>query len=94
MFDHMKDIDREEFGRQKNEMEILKKRDRKTEFIECTNAFNEKPKKGIPMLIEKGFIASDSDKDIAEFLFNNNNRMNKKNNRFATLPSGQSKLVE
>ncbi|AJU44244.1 Gea2p [Saccharomyces cerevisiae YJM1242] len=78
MFDHMKDIDREEFGRQKNEMEILKKRDRKTEFIECTNAFNEKPKKGIPMLIEKGFIASDSDKDIAEFLFNNNNRMNKK----------------
>lgn len=30
------------------------------------------------MLIEKGFIASDSDKDIAEFLFNNNNRMNKK----------------
>lgn len=25
MFDHMKDIDREEFGRQKNEMEILKR---------------------------------------------------------------------
>ncbi|CAI4059989.1 hypothetical protein SKDZ_05G0460 [Saccharomyces kudriavzevii ZP591] len=78
MFDHMKDIDREEFTRQENEMEILKKRDRKTEFIECTNAFNEKPKKGIPMLIEKGFIASDSDKDVAEFLFKNNNRMNKK----------------
>lgn len=78
MFDHMKDIDREEFARQENEMEILKKRDRKTEFIECTNAFNEKPKNGIPMLIEKGFIASGSDKDIAEFLFKNNNRMNKK----------------
>lgn len=57
---------------------LLQQKERKTEFIKCVNAFNDKPKKGLPLLIEKGFISSDSDIDIAKFLFENNNRMNKK----------------
>ncbi|CCK73473.1 Sec7 domain-containing protein NDAI_0G04900 [Naumovozyma dairenensis CBS 421] len=57
---------------------ILKDRYRKAEFIKCCEKFNKKPKEGISMLISKGFIISDAENDIADFLFNNNNRMNKK----------------
>ena len=62
----------------KEESDILKQRERKTEFIACTEAFNTKAKKGIAMLLEKGFIASDSEENIAKFLFDKNGRMNKK----------------
>lgn len=78
MYDHLQSVDREEFLLHKNEINLLKQRERKTEFIKCAKAFNEKPKKGIPLLIEKGFIKSNLETDIAEFLFENNSRMNKK----------------
>ena len=58
--------------------ETLQKRERKNEFINCANEFNLKPKRGIPLLIEKKFIENDTDKAIAKFLFENNGRMNKK----------------
>ncbi|CCD25822.2 Arf family guanine nucleotide exchange factor GEA2 NDAI_0G00460 [Naumovozyma dairenensis CBS 421] len=80
MFDHMQDVDRNEYMKQFNGKinEILKQRERKTEFIKSAELFNENPKLGIPSLIEKGFIKSNSDEDIAEFLFENNSRMNKR----------------
>ncbi|KAM3160202.1 ARF guanine-nucleotide exchange factor 2 [Lachancea thermotolerans] len=59
-------------------IKALKERAKKTEFIKCTESFNEKPKKGIPLLIEHKFIESDSETDIAKFLFEKNGRLNKK----------------
>lgn len=59
-------------------LDVLEERARKTEFIKCAEAFNSKPKKGIPLLIENGFIKSDSEDDIAKFLFEKNGRLNKK----------------
>ncbi|SCU99179.1 LADA_0H18052g1_1 [Lachancea dasiensis] len=59
-------------------VEALEERKKKTEFIMCTDSFNEKPKKGIARLIEKGFISSNSEDDIAKFLFERNGRLNKK----------------
>lgn len=58
--------------------EILRQRERKNEFINCANEFNVKPKRGIPLLIEKKFIENNTDNAIAKFLFENNGRMNKK----------------
>ncbi|CCF59695.1 hypothetical protein KAFR_0H02860 [Kazachstania africana CBS 2517] len=80
MYEHMQRVDRNEYLKKNstNDNEILKQRELKTEFIKCAKVFNEKPKKGIPMLVEKGFIKSESDEDIANFLFENNSRMNKK----------------
>ena len=79
MHDHMQTLTKEEYQKANiSENPILKQRERKTEFIKCATAFNEKAKKGIPLLIEKGFIPSDSDKDIAAFLFENNSLINKK----------------
>ena len=60
------------------EIETLKRRNQKTEFIKCAEEFNKKPKKGLPLLVEKGFIPSDSEDDVAKFLFDNNARLNKK----------------
>ena len=79
IYGDLQNLDRQKFMEEKATVELLKQRDRKTAFIKCVEAFNEKPKNGIPLLIEKGFIKSGSDKDISEFLFENNGRMNKKN---------------
>ncbi|AQZ18685.1 GEA2 (YEL022W) and GEA1 (YJR031C) [Zygosaccharomyces parabailii] len=78
MHSRLQNVDREKFLAEKNNNDRLKQKERKTEFIKCTKIFNEKPKQGIPLLIEKNFIKSDSERDIAEFLFENNGRMNKK----------------
>ncbi|EDO16822.1 hypothetical protein Kpol_1056p23 [Vanderwaltozyma polyspora DSM 70294] len=78
MYAELKDVDRQHFVTEKDSIELLKQRDRKTAFIKCAEAFNEKPKNGIPLLIEKGFIKSDSNSEIAKFLFENNSRLNKK----------------
>ncbi|AQZ15483.1 GEA2 (YEL022W) and GEA1 (YJR031C) [Zygosaccharomyces parabailii] len=78
MHSRLQNVDRERFLAEKNNNDRLKQKERKTEFIKCTKIFNEKPKQGIPLLIEKNFIKSDSERDIAEFLFENNGRMNKK----------------
>lgn len=79
MYSHVEEIPNDQYIKQTSENSILKQRERKTEFITCAKAFNEKPKKGIPLLIEKNFIKSDNNEDIAEFLFENNGRLNKKN---------------
>ncbi|CAL9734932.1 ARF guanine-nucleotide exchange factor 2 [Monosporozyma servazzii] len=78
MYNRMQIVPENEYVRPPVQNEMLKQRERKNEFISCANAFNEKPKKGIPLLIEKKFIEDDTDKAIAEFLFENNSRMNKK----------------
>lgn len=78
IYNDVQRFDRAEFVKNQKEIDILKQRDRKTEFILCVETFNEKAKKGIQMLIEKGFIDSDSNRDIASFLFLNNGRLNKK----------------
>ncbi|CAB4252760.1 similar to Saccharomyces cerevisiae YEL022W GEA2 Guanine nucleotide exchange factor for ADP ribosylation factors (ARFs) [Maudiozyma barnettii] len=79
MHDHMQSVSKQDYiNKTVTENDILKQRERKTEFIKCSKAFNEKAKIGIPLLIEKGFIKSDSDKDIASFLFENNSLINKK----------------
>ncbi|QLG71334.1 hypothetical protein HG535_0B03740 [Zygotorulaspora mrakii] len=78
VYEHLQHIDKETFSGYKGNVPLLKQRERKTEFIRCSKAFNEKPKKGIPLLVEKGFIKSDNDPNVARFLFENNSRMNKK----------------
>lgn len=78
MYNRMHIVSENEYVKPSVQNEMLKQRERKNEFISCANAFNEKPKKGIPLLIEKKFIENDTDKAIAEFLFENNSRMNKK----------------
>lgn len=78
MYDHLQGVDREKFLGGESATYLLKQRERKTEFIKCATIFNEKPKKGIPLLVERGFIKSDSEEDISTFLFENNSRMNKK----------------
>lgn len=49
---------------------LSKEKARKTALTKAIRQFNFKPKKGIDMLIREGFIASDSPKDIATFLLN------------------------
>ncbi|QID80483.1 Arf guanine nucleotide exchange factor gea1 [Saccharomyces pastorianus] len=78
IYNDLQKMDKKDFVKNEKEIETLRQRDRKTEFIMCVESFNEKAKKGVPMLIEKGFIESDSDEDIASFLFLNNGRLNKK----------------
>lgn len=78
MYERLQVVDREKFLSDEAGIDLLRQRERKTEFIKCAAKFNEKPKKGIPLLIEKGFIESDSEKDLAKFLFENNSRVNKK----------------
>ncbi|KAM0348623.1 hypothetical protein ACHAPU_004058 [Fusarium lateritium] len=48
--------------------QLEKEKAKKTALMKAINQFNFKPKKGIQMLLRDGFIASDSPKDIAEFL--------------------------
>ncbi|KAF7194309.1 Protein transport protein SEC7 [Pseudocercospora fuligena] len=57
--------------------ELEKIKQRKTALNEAIRAFNFKPKRGIKMLIAKGFIPSEDAQDIAKF-FLNNERVNKK----------------
>ncbi|CAI4044989.1 hypothetical protein SUVZ_10G2180 [Saccharomyces uvarum] len=78
IYGDLQKIDKDDFVKNEKGIETLRQRDRKTEFIMCVESFNEKAKKGVPMLIEKGFIESDSDGDVASFLFLNNGRLNKK----------------
>lgn len=53
--------------------------DKKSDFLACIKKWNEKPKLGIQALFEKGFIKnSDDQAEIAEFLFNNSSRLDKK----------------
>ncbi|CAI4043852.1 Arf family guanine nucleotide exchange factor GEA1 SKDI_10G2340 [Saccharomyces kudriavzevii IFO 1802] len=78
IYSDLNKVDKTEFVENEKEIDILKQRDRKTEFIMCVETFNEKAKKGVPMLVEKGFIESDSNRDVASFLFLNNGRLNKK----------------
>jgi len=47
---------------------LEKEKARKTAMTTAIKAFNFKPKRGIKLLIERGFIASDSPQDIAQFL--------------------------
>ncbi|SCU91344.1 LAME_0E12134g1_1 [Lachancea meyersii CBS 8951] len=77
MYDILKGANRQVLD-QSSMIEALKERAKKTEFIRCTDAFNEKPKKGIALLIENNFINSSSENDIAKFLFEENGRLNKK----------------
>ncbi|KAL3235571.1 Arf family guanine nucleotide exchange factor GEA2 [Nakaseomyces bracarensis] len=79
LYEQIKSLDRDKFLEEsKNVPKLLQQRELKTEFIRCAEAFNKKPKNGIPLLVEKGFIKSENDRDIAEFLFENNSRFNKK----------------
>lgn len=79
LYDQLRSLDRNKYLEVSNDIpDLLKQRELKTEFIRCAEAFNKKPKNGVPMLIEKNFIRSDKDRDIAEFLFENNSRLNKK----------------
>ncbi|KAI0378868.1 Sec7-domain-containing protein [Hypomontagnella monticulosa] len=48
--------------------QLEKEKARKTALANAIRQFNFKPKKGIKLLIQEGFIRSDSPKDIAEFL--------------------------
>ena len=61
-----------------SELERLKTRLKKTQFTDATTSFNEKPKIGIPKLIEYGFIIDNNDSSIGKFLFDNSNALNKK----------------
>ncbi|KAL1961937.1 hypothetical protein VTN77DRAFT_766 [Rasamsonia byssochlamydoides] len=51
--------------------EIEKVKQRKTALINAVQQFNFKPKRGIKLLLQEGFIRSDSPKDIATFLLRN-----------------------
>lgn len=57
---------------------ILKEWSRKAEFISCMEMFNEKPRDGIKLLIDKKFIHNNKTKEVAKFLFENDSRLNKK----------------
>ncbi|KAH8650990.1 putative guanyl-nucleotide exchange factor [Xylariales sp. PMI_506] len=48
--------------------QLEKQKARKTAMAKGIRLFNEKPKKGIKLLLEDGFISSDSPEDIAKFL--------------------------
>ncbi|CAK7217622.1 guanine nucleotide exchange protein for ADP-robosylation factor [Sporothrix bragantina] len=48
--------------------QLEKEKARKTALAVAIKAFNFKPKRGLKMLIDQGFIPSDSPKDVAEFL--------------------------
>lgn len=58
--------------------QLEKAKQRKTALVEAIKKFNFKPKRGIKMLIEQGFVKSGSPEHIAEFLLTNNNSLDKK----------------
>ncbi|CCE62068.1 hypothetical protein TPHA_0B03960 [Tetrapisispora phaffii CBS 4417] len=78
IYDNIQCIDKTVYWSDKKLLPLLEQREQKTVFIESAALFNKKPKEGISLLLEKGFISSDTDEDIAKFLFENNTRMNKK----------------
>ncbi|CAL9731353.1 protein transport protein Sec7p [Monosporozyma unispora] len=49
-------------------MQFENLKQRKTQLTDCIAIFNNKPKKAIPVLIEKGFLEDDSPKSIAKWL--------------------------
>ncbi|KAK6827308.1 Sec7 domain-containing protein [Apiospora arundinis] len=51
--------------------QLEKEKARKTAMTNAIRAFNEKPKKGVKLLLQGGFIPSDSPEDIAKFLISN-----------------------
>ncbi|ORY59762.1 uncharacterized protein BCR38DRAFT_488781 [Pseudomassariella vexata] len=51
--------------------QLEREKARKTALTNAIRAFNEKPKKGIKLLLKEGFIPSDSPEDIARFLVSN-----------------------
>jgi brefeldin A-inhibited guanine nucleotide-exchange protein len=51
--------------------QLEKEKARKTAMTRAIRLFNEKPKKGIKLLLQEGFIPSDSPDDIAKFLLSN-----------------------
>ncbi|CAK1361315.1 Protein transport protein SEC7 [Cercospora beticola] len=58
-------------------VELEKVKQRKTALNNAIRAFNYKPKRGIKLLIEEGFITSPDPQDVAKF-FSGNERINKK----------------
>lgn len=58
--------------------QLEKAKQRKTALVEAIKKFNFKPKRGIQVLIEQGFIESSSPDHIAEFLLKNNSSLDKK----------------
>lgn len=58
---------------------LIDQYNKKSDFIECIKKWNEKPKLGVQALVEKEFIKDANDNaEIAEFLFNNSGRLDKK----------------
>ncbi|QPG73474.1 hypothetical protein FOA43_000785 [Brettanomyces nanus] len=58
--------------------QLLLQRSKKADFIECTKTWNKKPKKGLSLLQEKGFIKDLQDgKEVANFLFEMSRRIDK-----------------
>jgi len=59
--------------------ELLIKKQKKKEFIAAANIFNKKPKDGLKVLEEKGFIKSSTDiHELAVFFYEKSSRLNKK----------------
>ncbi|CUM65448.1 uncharacterized protein PRCAT00003087001 [Priceomyces carsonii] len=59
--------------------DLIKNRNQKTIFIECTKILNENPKEGIKALADKGFISNNEDiSELAKFFFTKSGRLNKK----------------
>ncbi|OWB55197.1 hypothetical protein B5S28_g1065 [[Candida] boidinii] len=58
---------------------LLIQQNKKTDFIECTEKWNEKPKLGLKLLNEKGFINDLNDlNEVATFLLEKSGRIDKK----------------
>lgn len=58
---------------------LLKQRSKKADFISCIKVWNKKPKKGLEMLQNKGFISNIHDDDeVAQFLYEKSGRIDKK----------------
>lgn len=55
---------------------LLKQRSKKADFISCIKVWNKKPKKGLEMLQNKGFISNIHDDDeVAQFLYEKSGRI-------------------
>ncbi|OWB69429.1 hypothetical protein B5S30_g4839 [[Candida] boidinii] len=58
---------------------LLIQQNKKTDFIDCTEKWNEKPKLGLKLLNEKGFIKNLNDSnEVATFLLEKSGRIDKK----------------
>lgn len=76
--------------------DLLVKKQKKKEFITATTIFNKKPKDGLKMLEEKGFIKSTTDiHELASFFYERSSRLNKKVlGEFLAKPSNLELLKE